>query len=72
MKKRFKISTVSEGGCGTILFGSSSLPVEKMQKLMNDAGQSGWDISFINIEKKRYYLFWERETAIITFSKPIE
>ena len=42
-----------------------------MEKVMNQYGYQGWDVSFMLIEKKGFLLFWERETAIITFSKPI-
>ncbi len=54
-----------------MLLGSSKLPVKKMEKVMNQYGYQGWDVSFMLIEKKGFLLFWERETAIITFSKPI-
>jgi len=68
-QKEFKVETVSEGGLGTLLFGSSSLPTEALEEVMNTYGAMGYDVAFIVIEKKRFLLFWQRETAIITFSR---
>ena len=38
-----------------------------MEKVMNKYGAEGWSVCFQVIEKKRLLLFWERESAIITF-----
>ena len=67
----YKVEVVSEGAIGTLLLGSSKLPVQKMEQVMNQYGYQGWTVSFMLIEKKRFLLFWQREAAVITFSKPI-
>ncbi len=72
MKKEFRIEVVSEGALGTLFLGASKLPVKKMQDVMNRYGADGWDVSFMLIEKKRMLLFWEREAAVITFSRPLD
>ncbi len=69
MKKEYKIEIIKEGALGTLLFGSSKLPIKKMTEIMNKYGQEGWDISFQLIEKHRLLLFWSREAVIITFSR---
>ena len=71
MPKQFKVEVVTEGLIGSLLLGASKLPVEKMEEVMNDYGRRGWDVSFMLIEKKRLLLFWEREAAIITFSRSV-
>ena len=71
MRKEFKIEVVTEGALGTIFLGSSSLPIKKMEALMNQYGQQGWDVSFQLIEHRRLLLFWNREAAVITFSRNI-
>jgi len=71
-KKMFKVEVVSEGGLGTVLLGASSLPVSKIEAVLNQYGYQGWDLSFMFVEQKRFLLFWKRETALITFSKPIK
>lgn len=71
MQKQYKVEVVKEGALGTIFFGSSKLPVKKMEEVMNRHGKDGWDVSFQIIEQRRLLLFWSRESAIITFSKPI-
>ena len=69
MQKQFKVEVVTEGLLGSLFFGASKLPVEKMEEVMNDYGRRGWDVTFMLIEKKRLLLFWEREAAVITFSR---
>ena len=71
MKKEFKIEIIKEGALGTILLGASSLPIKKMESVLNQYGQNGWDVSFQLIEQRRLFLFWQRESAIITFSREI-
>tara|TARA_B110000046_G_scaffold165255_1_gene181417 strand:+ start:4534 stop:4833 length:300 start_codon:yes stop_codon:yes gene_type:complete len=69
MKKEYKVEIIKEGALGTLLFGSSKLPLKKMIEVMNKYGEEGWDISFQLIEKHRLLLFWSREAVIITFSR---
>ena len=32
----YKVIHVAEGGCGTILLGSSGIPTKKLEKVLND------------------------------------
>ena len=41
MKKEFKVEVIKEGALGTILFGSSRLPISKMEAVMNKYGKEG-------------------------------
>ena len=49
MKKEFKVEIIKEGALGTILLGSSKLPLKKMESVMNQYGEQGWDVSFFFI-----------------------
>ena len=69
MKKEFKVEIIKEGALGTIFLGSSKLPLKKMESVMNQYGEQGWDVSFQLIERHRMLLFWSREAVIITFSR---
>ena len=69
MKKEYKVEVIKEAALGTIFLGSSKLPVEKMEEVMNKYGNDGWDVTFQVIEKRRLLLFWTREAAVITFSR---
>lgn len=71
MRKEYRVESVSEGALGTILAGSSKLPVKRMENVMNEYGAEGWNMEFMVIESKRYLLFWQRESAVLTFSRPI-
>jgi len=68
---RYRVIAVSEGALGTILAGASKLPLKKMESVMNQYGGEGWNMDFMVIEHKRFLLFWERESAILTFSRQI-
>ena len=69
MKKEYKVEIIKEGALGTILLGSSKLPLKKMEDVMNKYGENGWDVTFQLIEKHRMLFLWSREAVIITFSR---
>ncbi len=71
MGKQYKIEVVTEGALGTLFLGASKLPVIKMEEVMNEYGRKGWSMDFMLVEQKRFFLFWQREAAIITFSRTI-
>jgi predicted Zn finger-like uncharacterized protein len=67
--KEYKVLEVMEGGCGTVLVGSSKIPVKKMEEALNAAAIEGWQVVFQVIEAKRFLLFWKRESIIITLGR---
>ena len=69
MAKEYKIEVVVEGALGTLFLGASKLPVAKMEEVMNRYGAQGWELEFMVVEQKRLMLFWQREAAVITFSR---
>lgn len=69
MKKEYKVVSLEEGAIGTLLLGASKLPLKKMEQVMNEYGQEGWDVAFELVEQKRMLWFWKRESVIITFSR---
>lgn len=66
---QYKVVHVVEGGCGTILLGSSGLPLEKLESILNREAADGWNLVFQVLEKKRFWLFWQREAVILTLGK---
>ena len=71
MAKEFKVEVIIEGGCGTLLLGSSGLPIQKLEAVLNRYGAEGWSMNFMVIEQKRYLLFWTREAIIVTFTREL-
>jgi Na+/glutamate symporter len=69
MPKQYKVEVVVEGAIGTLFLGASSLPIEKMEEVLNEYGAKGWNMDFMLVEHKRFMLFWDREAAILTFSR---
>ena len=67
--KKYKVEVVKEGALGTILVGSSKLPVEKMEEVLNRYGADDWNLDFMVVEQHRLLLFWQREAAVMVFSK---
>lgn len=67
--REYKVIHVVEGGCGTILLGSSGLPLQKLEATLNEEAADGWTLVFKVIERKRFLLFWEREAVIITMAR---
>ena len=65
----YKVIYVVEGGCGTLILGSSGIPVRKMETELNKLSSSGWKVVFQVIEQKRFFLFWKREAVVITLGR---
>ncbi|MBF9002524.1 MULTISPECIES: DUF4177 domain-containing protein [Vibrio] len=65
----YKVVSIVEGGCGTILLGSSGLPLQRLEAELNRYAQDGWQVVFQVIEKKRFMLFWQREAVILTLGR---
>ena len=67
--KEYKVIYITEGGCGTLLFGASGLPIQKLEAELNAHAADGWQLVFQTLENKRYLLFWKREAVIITLGR---
>ena len=67
--REYKVVTIMEGGCGTVLLGAAGIPVKKMEAVLNEHAADGWQLVFQAIEQKRFLLFWTRETVIITLGR---
>ena len=53
----YKVIYVVEGGCGTIILGSSGIPVKKMETELNTLASSGWKVVFRRSENWLIKLF---------------
>lgn len=67
--KEYKVIEVAEGGCGTLLVGSSAIPILKLETTINKYAAEGWQVVFQVVEFKRYLLFWKRESIILTLGR---
>ncbi|MDQ6955337.1 MAG: DUF4177 domain-containing protein [Mariprofundaceae bacterium] len=67
--KEYKVISISEGALGTIFLGASGLPIKKMEMDLNEAAADDWQVVFQFVEKKRLWLFWSRETVVITLGR---
>ncbi len=67
---RYKVIEISENSLGIILTGASKLPLKKMQDTLNmEVYKEGWQVVFQVIESKRFLLFWQKESVVITLGK---
>lgn len=67
--KEYKMVHIAEGGCGTLLLGSSGLPLKKIEVELNALAAEGWQVVFQVLEMKRFWLFWQREAVIVTLGR---
>jgi predicted Zn finger-like uncharacterized protein len=67
--KEYKVITVEEGGCGTLLLGSSKIPQIKLENILNQYAAEGWQVVFQVVEQRRFLLFWTRESVILTLGR---
>ena len=66
---QYKVAHIAEGGCGTIFLGASGIPTKKMEALLNAEVADGWQVVFMVVEQKRFFLFWTREVVIVTLGR---
>ena len=65
----YKVLHITEGGSGTLLLGSSGIPIKKLEAELNKEAADGWQLVFQTIEKKRFLLFWSREAVLVTLGR---
>jgi len=66
---QYKVLAISEGALGTLFLGRSSIPLQQMEAALNREGTKGWQVVFQVVEQRRFCLFWERESIIITLGR---
>ena len=64
---KYKVVVVEESGLSTLLVGSAKLPLDKIEKTLNQQAKQGWQVVFQLVEQRRFLLFWTREAMIVTF-----
>lgn len=67
--KEYKVLAVAEGALGTLFLGASGMPLKKLEATLNKEAADGWQLVFQVLEQKRFWLFWRRETVIITLGR---
>ena len=67
--REYKVLTIAEGAVGTLLLGASGLPIEQLEETLNREAKDGWQVVFQVIEHRRLYLFWTRETVVLTLGR---
>jgi hypothetical protein len=67
--KEYKVMEVSEGALGTLFLGASGMPLKRLETVLNKEAASGWQLVFQVIESRRFWLFWRRESVIITLGR---
>ena len=63
---KYKVIVIEESGLSTLLVGSAKLPIEKIERTLNQQAKTGWQVVFQVIEKRRFLLFWSREAMVVT------
>lgn len=67
--REYKVLAVSEGALGTLFLGASGFPLKRLESVLNEEAADGWQLVFQVVEQRRFWLFWRRETVIITLGK---
>lgn len=70
-KKEYKVIIVTESGFSIIWVGESKLSEKTMTEALNKYAKLGWEFKFMAIERRRFWLFWNRDAAVITFERSV-
>jgi hypothetical protein len=67
----YVVDRFDEGILSSLLFGSATLNVNKLQDHLNARAAQGYRLAFQQIEQKRTFFFGKRESMILSFERPI-
>lgn len=67
--KEYKVIHIAEGAVGTLVLGASGIPIKRLETVLNREAAAGWQVVFELVEKRRFWLFWARESVIITLGR---
>jgi len=67
----YEVRLVSQGVLGTLLLGRSRIRAEAVSGVLNEMGSRGYRNTFQVLESRRFLIFWQRETLIITFERSV-
>ncbi len=67
--KEYKVIAITEGALGTLFLGASGMPLQKVEATLNKEASEGWQLVFQVMENRRFWLFWSRETVIVTLGR---
>ena len=70
-RMEYRVSVITEGLLGTLLFSSSKLRPKRIEDDLNWHGQRGWHVVFQVIEQRRMLLAWKREAMVVTYGRPV-
>ncbi len=65
----YKVIVICESGCSTVLLGAAALPVDLLERRLNEEARAGWTPIFQVIEQRRFLLFWTREAVVVTLAR---
>jgi len=54
---------------GTLFLGASGMPIKKLEATLNKEAADGWQLVFQVVEHRRFWLFWSRESVLITLGR---
>jgi len=65
----YKVMQIAEGAFGTLFLGASGMPIKRLETTLNKEAADGWQLVFQVIESRRFWLFWTRESVIVTLGR---
>jgi len=67
----YQVRVLCEGALGTILLGRSSINPDKLTDALNQMTRTGYRNTFQVLERRRLFIFWSRESLLLTFERSI-
>lgn len=70
-RREFSVRLVQESGVGVFLLGQSSIRVETLQSVLNEAAADGWAFEFLIRDNRRFLVLWTRESILVVLSREV-
>ncbi len=69
MFREYKVIRVVEGEVANTLVGSANLPIEKIQKILNDEAKQGWQLVFQCVDQTWGWFARSRQAIVLTMGR---
>lgn len=67
----YRVVIYREGFLGSVIFGASKVDPEKFSKFLNIHGVDGWEVTTMERDIRRQFLFFKVDSYAVVLKRPI-
>lgn len=67
--KEYKVVIYQEGALSSMLLGAAKVDPIRFSEFLNKNAQQGWRVVTMEKDKRRLFLFWQREAFLVVMER---